>query len=90
MRPDPVAQGLGCQHQLVQLVSLQAAAMDVSAAERLATASELDPKLGAQLAADVYGHRDMRAAQANVLATAGFRRSGRTPRERGRRRSVEL
>lgn len=84
------AQGIRCQHQLAQLVSLQTAAMDVSAAERFATAAQLDPKLGAQLAADVYGHRDMRAAQANVLATAGFRRSGRARRERGRRRSVEL
>jgi len=84
------AQGLRCQHQLAQLVSLQTAAVDVSAAERIATAADLDRKLGAQLAADVYGHRDMRAAQANVLATAGFRRSGRARRERGRRRSVEL
>ena len=77
----------GCQHQVAQLVSLQTADSDVTAAQHLSKAPTLDQKVACQLAADIFGYKGMMRARQDCLQHGGVLRSKRSQQPETRRRS---
>ena len=67
-------------------MSLQTAAMGVSAAERLSQASALDINLAYQLAADIFGYHAMLRAKSECRQRGHLLRSKRLQQLRIRRR----